>query len=132
MKISMAVRIPLSPWLEILEKISVILLLKKINPNSLLFLFLLPGIMFIMGQFWQEQRRFTMRHLRDLGFGKTSIEDQMMGEVGDLIKDIENKSQSDKDRVVDLKGIFQVSVVNILWAIIAGISRILKITRLLT
>jgi hypothetical protein len=123
MKISMAVRIPLSPWLEILEKISVILLLKKINPNSLLFLFLLPGIMFIMGQFWQEQRRFTMRHLRDLGFGKTSIEDQMMGEVGDLIKDIENKSQSDKDRVVDLKGIFQVSVVNILWAIIAGISR---------
>jgi hypothetical protein len=88
--------------------------------------------MFIMGQFWQEQRRFTMRHLRDLGFGKTSIEDQMMGEVGDLIKDIENKSQSDKDRVVDLKGIFQVSVVNILWAIIAGISRFLKITRLLT
>ncbi|XP_046656380.1 methyl farnesoate epoxidase-like [Daphnia pulicaria] len=78
------------------------------------------GIMFIMGQFWQEQRRFTMRHLRDLGFGKTSIEDQMMGEVGDLIKDIENKSQLDKDRVVDLKGIFQVSVVNILWAIIAG------------
>lgn len=132
MKISMAVRIPLSPWLEILEKILVILLLKKINPSSLLFLFFLPGIMFIMGQFWQEQRRFTMRHLRDLGFGKTSIEDQMMGEVGDLIKDIENKSQSDKDRVVDLKGIFQVSVVNILWAIIAGISRILKITRLLT
>lgn len=105
---------------------------KKINPNSLLSLFFLPGIMFIMGQFWQEQRRFTMRHLRDLGFGKTSIEDQMMGEVGDLIKDIENKSQSDKDRVVNLKGIFQVSVVNILWAIIAGICRFLKITRLLT
>ncbi|KAK4014855.1 hypothetical protein OUZ56_027365 [Daphnia magna] len=78
------------------------------------------GIMFVMGQFWQEQRQFTMRHLRDLGFGKTSIEDQMMGEVGDLIKDIENKSQSDPERIVDLKGIFQVSVINILWALVAG------------
>ncbi|KAI9553139.1 hypothetical protein GHT06_021032 [Daphnia sinensis] len=78
------------------------------------------GIMFATGQFWQEQRRFTLRHLRDLGFGKTSIEDQMMAEVGDLIKDIENKSQSDPGRTVDFKGIFQVSVINILWAIIAG------------
>ena len=85
--------------------------------------------MFVMGQFWQEQRRFTMRHLRDLGFGKTSIEDQMMGEVGDLIKDMEKSSQSDKTRVVDLKGIFQVSVLNILWAIIAGRKRLVTITR---
>jgi len=76
--------------------------------------------MFVMGQFWQEHRRFTMRHLRDLGFGKTSIEDQMMGEVKDLITDMENSSQSDAQRVVDLKGIFQVSVLNILWAMIAG------------
>lgn len=80
----------------------------------------LPGIMFVMGPFWQEQRRFTMRHLRDLGFGKTSIEDQMMGELGDLIKDIEYQSQSDPKRIVNLKGIFQVSVINILWAMIAG------------
>jgi methyl farnesoate epoxidase/farnesoate epoxidase len=41
------------------------------------------------GEFWQEQRRFTLRHLRDLGFvGKTSIEDQMMEEISDLISDI--------------------------------------------
>ena len=73
-----------------------------------------------MGQFWQEHRRFTMRHLRDLGFGKTSIEDQMMGELKDLITDMENSSQSNAQRVVDLKGIFQVSVLNILWAMIAG------------
>ncbi|XP_032796985.2 methyl farnesoate epoxidase [Daphnia magna] len=78
------------------------------------------GLMFVMGQFWQEQRRFAMRHLRDLGFGKTSIEDQMTDELGDLIKDIENGSELDPERIVDLKGIFQVSVINILWAIIAG------------
>lgn len=81
----------------------------------------ITGIMFFMGQFWQEQRRFTLRNLRDLGFGKTCSEDQMMGQVGDLIKDIENKSQSDPKKIADFKGIFQVSVINILWAIIAGI-----------
>lgn len=76
--------------------------------------------MFVAEDFWKEQRRFTTRHLRDLGFGKTSIEDQMMDEVGDLIKDIEHSIQSSPDRVVDMKGIFQISVQNILWAIVAG------------
>lgn len=77
--------------------------------------------MFVMGDLWQEHRRFTMRHLRDLGFGKTSIEDQMTEELNDLIKDIENDSKSAPNKVVSLKNVFQVSVQNILWAIIAGI-----------
>ena len=25
------------------------------------------GLMFVDGEFWTEQRRFTLRHLRDLG-----------------------------------------------------------------
>lgn len=29
-----------------------------------------------------------MHHLRDFGFGKTSIEDEMMEEISDLISDI--------------------------------------------
>ncbi len=69
---------------------------------------------------WQEQRRFTLRHLRDLGFGKTSIENQMMDEVDDLIREIATTAQSDPVGVVDFKGIFNVSVVNILWAIVGG------------
>ena len=76
--------------------------------------------MFVDGTFWQEQRRFTMRHLRDLGFGKTSIEDQMMDEVRDLIRDIEDSARSDSKGIVDMSNTFQVSVVNILWAIVAG------------
>ena len=60
---------------------------------------------------WQEQRRFTLRHLRDLGFGKTSIENQMMDEVDDLIREIATTAQSDPVGVVDFKGIFNVSVV---------------------
>lgn len=72
------------------------------------------------GATWQEQRRFTLRHLRDLGFGKTSIEDQMVDEVQDLIKDIKESADSHPNKVVDFTGVFNVSVINILWAIIGG------------
>ncbi|XP_046454333.1 methyl farnesoate epoxidase-like isoform X1 [Daphnia pulex] len=78
------------------------------------------GLSFVEGDFWQEQRRFTLRHLRDLGFGKTSIEDQMMGEITDLISEITATAKSNRDHVVDFKSIFSVSVINILWAIIGG------------
>jgi hypothetical protein len=78
------------------------------------------GLVFVDGDFWQEQRRFTLRHLRELGFGKTSIEDQMMDEISDLISDITEAAKSDPDHVVDFKAIFTVSVFNILWAIIGG------------
>ena len=72
------------------------------------------------GEFWQEQRRFTLRHLRDLGFGKTSIEDQMMDEINDLISEITATAKSDPEHIVDFKAIFSVSVINILWAIVGG------------
>jgi methyl farnesoate epoxidase/farnesoate epoxidase len=78
------------------------------------------GLVFVDGDFWQEQRRFTLRHLRDLGFGKTSIEDQMMDEISDLILDITEAAKSDPDHVVDFKAIFTVSVFNILWVVIGG------------
>ena len=32
------------------------------------------GIVTATGSFWQEQRRFTLKHLKDLGFGKKSEE----------------------------------------------------------
>ena len=78
------------------------------------------GLLFTDGPLWLEQRRFTLRHLRDLGFGKTSIENQMIDEIQDLIQDIAESAQSDPDRIVEFKGIFNVSVINIIWAIIGG------------
>ncbi|XP_046454340.1 methyl farnesoate epoxidase-like isoform X1 [Daphnia pulex] len=78
------------------------------------------GLVMVDGDFWQEQRRFTLRHFRDLGFGKTYIENQMMDEISDLILDITEAAKSDPDHVVDFKAIFTVSVFNILWVIIGG------------
>ncbi|KAJ4434999.1 hypothetical protein ANN_23571 [Periplaneta americana] len=43
------------------------------------------GIFFSDGPFWVEQRRFTLRHLRDFGFGKKSMEGFILDEVEDIL-----------------------------------------------
>ncbi len=42
------------------------------------------GIIMSNGPYWKEQRRFTLRNLRDFGFGKTSREDVIMAEATKL------------------------------------------------
>ena len=78
------------------------------------------GLLFANGYLWQEQRRFSLRHLRDLGFGKSELENQMMSEIDELLSDMEVTAQSDPNRVIDFNGIFTVSVINIFWLIVAG------------
>lgn len=47
------------------------------------------GLLQSSGQEWQEQRRFTMTKLKDIGFGKSSMEDLIMEEVDKLTKLLE-------------------------------------------
>lgn len=76
--------------------------------------------MFAEGQFWHEQRTFTMNHLKDMGFGRTNIESQMLDEVQDFLGEIRRRAETDPRCVVDFASLFNVSVVNILWAMVAG------------
>jgi len=46
----------------------------------------LTGFFFTDGPFWVEQRRFSLRHLRDFGFGKRSLEGIILDEAEELIK----------------------------------------------
>lgn len=78
------------------------------------------GVFFANGRLWQEQRRFTLRHLRDFGFGKTSMEGLIHEEAQDCIKSIQNSVQSSGDSVIEINQRFGVSVINIIWAIVAG------------
>jgi hypothetical protein len=50
----------------------------------------LTGFFFTDGPFWVEQRRFSLRHLRDLGFGKRSLEGIILDEAEELIKRVQS------------------------------------------
>jgi hypothetical protein len=55
------------------------------------------GIIFPDGQFWVEQRRFALRHLREFGFGRRflHLEDVVKEEIQDML-DVLNGRRVDK------------------------------------
>lgn len=76
----------------------------------------MKGVVFVDGAHWKDQRGYTIRHLRDLGFGKTFIENQMMDEILEM----KNTSEFDPQHIIHFHCNLNVSVLNILWAIFAG------------
>nr|pir cytochrome P450 enzyme, CYP330A1 enzyme - green crab, common shore crab [Carcinus maenas]AAQ93009.1 cytochrome P450 CYP330A1 [Carcinus maenas] len=74
------------------------------------------GVIGSSGQVWQEQRRFMLHHLRDLGFGKSSYEPVMVEEIAELM-DLLKKEEG---RPLEVKLLFNRSVVNIIWAMVMG------------
>ena len=70
------------------------------------------------GQSWSEQRRFALRHLKDFGFGKSSMEDLVLDEAKELINDI--KAEIGTNDKVTINERFNLAIVNALWKIITS------------
>lgn len=92
-----------------------------------------PGILFTQGKFWNEQRRFTLKVLKDFGFGKTSMEDTIVEEVEklcELLKKFEGQP-------LNLQCKLNVSIINGLWSLLVGTKlqldnpRLLKVVELI-
>ena len=75
-----------------------------------------PGVIFIDGKFWREQRRFLLKNLRDFGFGKSWMEDCILEDAQKLVNEISKLV----GQPATLTGIMEVAVVNTLWAILVG------------
>jgi len=72
---------------------------------------------------WKNQRRFTLRHLRDFGFGKQKMDEYIHEEVIILFDAIDRiaKQQSDhRELGLDLLMIMPAVAINTLWYILAG------------
>ena len=73
------------------------------------------GIGFSNGPTWVEHRRFALRQLRDLGFGKKSLEETVLDEFEELAKGM----KQDMDSPMKINGRFGVYLLNVLWKMVA-------------
>lgn len=74
------------------------------------------GLINATGQTWEQQRKFTVRTLRNFGFFKNSMEMMILDEVKTLL------TWFTKNKDIPISGlrIFNAPVVNSLWRIVAG------------
>lgn len=77
------------------------------------------GIIFSSGRVWKDLRRFTIRNLRDFGFGKTnSMEIVQQEELNEFIKYLKTKIGPSGSEIFPVKGLFNLPVLNIVWNLI--------------
>jgi len=74
------------------------------------------GIIFNDGGVWSEQRRFALHHLRNLGFGKSSMEHGILSEFDFMRQEMELKA----GQPVKVNTLFNVAVLNVLWRLVAS------------
>ena len=74
------------------------------------------GLVFTDGQRWASQRKFTVRQLKNFGFGSQKLETVMVREALELVDHLLNEGPSLK---VDTS-LFSLSALNVLWGMVAG------------
>ncbi|CAG0879151.1 unnamed protein product [Darwinula stevensoni] len=74
------------------------------------------GIVSAQGSLWQENRRFTMRILKDFGFGKREAMDSI---IRDSVLDLCRFLEENQLRPLDLGPRLNVAVLNVIWKMTA-------------
>ncbi|KAJ1525347.1 hypothetical protein ONE63_010165 [Megalurothrips usitatus] len=77
------------------------------------------GIVFTEGAHWQEQRRFSLRLLKHFGLGRREMEARVAEEAAELVEALRARAGG-RARAVPMGRAFDVSVLNSLWAMLAG------------
>lgn len=73
------------------------------------------GLMFSDGPYWTEQRRFTLRELRNLGLGKSKLEGVIMDEAVATMETMQRDGPA-----VEPNKLFNAPVLNVLWYMVSG------------
>ncbi|CAG9782107.1 unnamed protein product [Diatraea saccharalis] len=74
------------------------------------------GITFADGPLWREHRHFTVKQLRNVGFGKSAMEKEIQNVLSNIIDYIGKNN----DRPIKLMSIMPLAVMNVLWKYVAG------------
>ena len=79
------------------------------------------GLVFIDGDFFSRQKNFCVKHLKNFGFGKTSLETVILEQAHNLTEFL-----GDNEGATEVSNnLFAVPVLNVLWSMIAGRDKIL-------
>lgn len=76
------------------------------------------GIVFSDGEFWEIQRKFSMKTLKTLGMGKMNMVEHIDREAHEMIEFYKKKSRDGS--LIEMQGAFDISVLNIMWAFLSG------------
>ena len=73
------------------------------------------GIVFNEGQSWQQLRRFTLKTLKEFGFGKAGMQELVMEEVKHFLAHLKESNTT-----VDMSGQLPLPILNSLWRVAVG------------
>lgn len=78
--------------------------------------------MFTDEQFWENQRRFSVKTLKHLGMGRITMIDHVEHEATELIKHLEMIGENSSEIYIqkDNSNVFDLSVMNVTWKILRG------------
>lgn len=81
------------------------------------------GIMLTDGDFWRDQRRFVMRHLKEFGFARSGMTEMIQNEAKHMLEDFNAfvQQQGGTDGLVSIQKAFSVYILNTLWKMMSGI-----------
>uniref|UniRef100_A0A6E8VMM6 Cytochrome P450 n=1 Tax=Anopheles coluzzii TaxID=1518534 RepID=A0A6E8VMM6_ANOCL len=74
------------------------------------------GITCTDGSFWNEQRSFVTRHLRQVGYGRQAMHEQIQTELTELLDVLDTRAE----QPLWPGSILALSVINVLWTIVTG------------
>ena len=73
------------------------------------------GITFTDGDFWFVQRNFLVRHLREFGFGKSTMEEMIKEQLYGILSILKTNGSG-----IQVNKLFATSVLSVLWQLVAG------------
>ncbi|BET00584.1 cytochrome P450 [Nesidiocoris tenuis] len=74
------------------------------------------GLVFVEGEYFTEQKKFVMTHMKSFGLNRSVMENRIQDEIHDLLVALKDNT----GEPVTVPDSFGVSVVNSLWGIVAG------------
>lgn len=80
------------------------------------------GILLVDESFWQEQRRFIMRHLKEFGFARRGMVEVIQNEAEHLLSDFRHMlKKQNGEAMIQMRDVLGIYVLNTLWTMMAGI-----------